>query len=119
MINRCTNPNVINYHNYGGRGIRIYGGWRYSFRRFRDWALANGYCDDLTIERIDINGDYRSSNCCWIPPGMQGRNTRKTAWVTAWGRPRRQSLGPRMLAARRATGLCGGDSPMCDVAHPR
>jgi hypothetical protein len=85
MLTRCYNPNVANYHRYGGRGIKVYSGWRYCFRRFQTWALANGYRDDLSIERIDNDGDYSPSNCTWIPMNLQGRNTRRTRRLTAWG----------------------------------
>jgi hypothetical protein len=85
MLKRCRNPNCDDYHNYGGRGIKVYSGWRFSFRRFRDWALSHDYRDDLTIERKDVNGDYEPSNCTWIPKNQMARNTRKTVRLTAWG----------------------------------
>lgn len=85
MLDRCYNPNSHRYHRYGGRGIRVCGAWRYYFPRFRSWALANGYRDDLSIERIDNDGDYSPSNCTWIPMNEQGRNTWRTRSLTAWG----------------------------------
>jgi hypothetical protein len=56
-----------------------------SFLPFRDWALANGYADNLTIERMDPYGDYAPGNCTWIPKAEQSLNTRKNPrdWTTS------------------------------------
>lgn len=59
--------------------------WRHSYEIFRDWGLANGYRDDLTIERVDVNGNYSPYNCTWIPLPDQRQNTRLTHWITAFG----------------------------------
>lgn len=84
IVRRCYDENSKSYKDYGGRGIKIYQGWKYSFRRFHAWALANGYRDDLTIERIDNNGNYEPTNCTWIPKAQQYRNQQKTRRITAW-----------------------------------
>ena len=75
---RCFNPNTPSYKYYGMRGITMCDEWKNSYTSFRDWALANGYADNLSIERVDVNGDYCPENCIWIPAKDQSRNRRNT-----------------------------------------
>lgn len=73
MRDRCYNQNNKKYCNYGGRGISICDEWR-SYHGFRCWALENGYADDLSIDRIDVSGDYEPSNCRWTNSITQSNN---------------------------------------------
>ena len=76
MKSRCYNANNPNYHNYGGRGIKVCDAWRNSSDAFVVWALSNGYKDELSIGRIDVNGDYEPSNCRWVDAKIQCNNRR-------------------------------------------
>lgn len=81
MKNRCNNPNECGYKNYGGRGITYCNEWE-TYPPFRTWALENGYSDDLTIDRINVNGNYEPSNCRWVNMKTQSNNTRRNIYVT-------------------------------------
>lgn len=81
--NRC-NPNHKHTGGYGKRGIKVCEEWK-NYVTFAKWARENGYADDLTIERIDVNGDYAPENCKWIKLEKQARNRRTTRWVVYKG----------------------------------
>lgn len=83
MIERCNNPNCKQYRYYGAEGKKVCDEWlgTEGFIRFYEWAKANGYSEDLTIERKNVNLGYSPENCCWIPRNEQSNNTRKTVRI--------------------------------------
>lgn len=76
MKQRCYYPKHKDYHNYGGRGIIVCDEWLTDFKAFYDWSMSNGYRDDLTIDRKDVNGNYEPSNCRWATWRDQRLNQR-------------------------------------------
>lgn len=66
MKARCYNINEAKYPLYGGRGITVCNEWK-DYLIFKEWALANGYTDELTIDRVNVNGNYTPANCKFIP----------------------------------------------------
>lgn len=82
---RCYNKISEAYENYGGRGITMCKEWLEDFLVFKEWALNNNYSDKLSIERIDVNGNYCPENCKWIPLKEQSRNKRNNIWITLNG----------------------------------
>ena len=85
MKTRCLNENFPSYIGYGGRGIKICEDWVNSFSAFREWAVGNGYEDNLEIDRSDNNGDYEPYNCKWVTPKMNSNNKRNNHLLTVFG----------------------------------
>jgi hypothetical protein len=73
---RTLNLKCNDYPNYGGRGITICDEWKNDFKSFYDWAMSNGYSDELSIDRIDNDEGYFPENCRWTTQTIQRRNTR-------------------------------------------
>lgn len=92
---RCYNKNTDHWERYGARGITVCDEWRNNYEAFRDWALENGYTDELTLDRKDWNGNYEPSNCRWVTNAEQQRNKSnnkryafngKTQLLSQWAR---------------------------------
>ena len=81
LIMRCENKKIPLYKRDGGRGISVCKEW-HNFEAFYKWAMENGYRDDLTIDRIDYNGNYEPSNCRWTDNITQANNTRRNFYIT-------------------------------------
>lgn len=86
MKGRCITTSNHKYKNYGGRGITICEEWLNDFQAFYDWAMANGYSDDLSIDRIDVNGNYEPSNCRWTDAKTQMNNMTTNRLITYNGK---------------------------------
>lgn len=86
MRQRCNSPQHKDYPNYGAKGISVCEAWRNDFMAFREWALSNGYADNLTIDRIDGNGNYEPSNCRWVSSQKQAINRRSTILIEYKGK---------------------------------
>lgn len=85
MKTRCHNPNYSLYHRYGGRGIKVCSEWDKSYSAFREWAFSSGYSDELSLDRIDNDGDYCPENCKWSTNVEQANNRRTNRMVTFRG----------------------------------
>jgi hypothetical protein len=85
MKERCSNPNCESYHYYGGRGINVCNEWRNDFLSFHKWAYENGYKKDLSIDRIDNNGNYCPENCKWSTSKEQANNKRNNILISYEG----------------------------------
>lgn len=95
MRSRCKNPNTTKYEIYGGKGVRVCKKWDENFVSFYEWSMANGYEKNLTIDRIDSDGDYEPDNCRWVDYKTQNNNLKsnhtltykgKTLSIYAWAR---------------------------------
>ena len=81
MKERCFRKKHMHYKSYGGRGITVCNKWL-EFPEFYKWALSAGYADDLTIDRVDTNGNYCPDNCRWVTQMEQMNNTRFNIYVS-------------------------------------
>lgn len=81
MKQRCTDKNSKSFKYYGGRGIKVCDEWKKDYLSFKKWALNSGYSESLSIERINVNGNYEPSNCSWITVKKQAQNKQNTVWI--------------------------------------
>lgn len=97
MRKRCYNKNSSNYSNYGARGITVCAEWNDSYEAFRDWSIENGYADNLSIDRIDVDGNYEPCNCRWVTGDVQANNRRNTVYYTYEGQTKSLAEWARLL----------------------
>lgn len=85
MRHRCYNKNLRNFHRYGGRGITVCKEWQKDFNTFYNWAMSNGWKQGLTLERINNNGNYEPTNCCFVTRKQQAQNRSTCLYLEAFG----------------------------------
>ena len=83
---RCASPKNSKYYAYGKRGIKVCDEWFNDFLSFKEWSLKNGYAPNLSIDRIDNNGNYEPTNCRWVSRKTQQRNRRNCVYITYDGK---------------------------------
>lgn len=105
MESRCYCKKYSGYQDYGGRGITVCSEWRgkTGFLNFYEWSLKNGYKDNLSIDRLDVNGNYEPSNCRWATRKEQSNNTRKNVLIEYKGKSQTLARWARELGINRKT----------------
>ena len=86
MKQRCYNQNKWDYKYYGGKGVKVCDEWRHNFLAFENWAILNGYTNNLTLDRIDVNKNYEPSNCRWVDVKTQANNKSNNHFLTYRGK---------------------------------
>ena len=82
MLNRCYDPNNASYKHYNGKGIEVCTEWKYSFENFLRWSIEHGWSYNLSLDRIDNDGDYLPKNCRWATSKVQARNRSTCIYLT-------------------------------------
>lgn len=100
---RCYNKKNKYYYNYGGRGIKICDEWKNNFLEFYNWAIKNGYNNTLSIDRIDVNGNYEPANCRWVTIKENSNNKRNNHFELYNGEIHTVSEWARILKINRST----------------
>lgn len=99
ILQRCNNPKTKSYKHYGGRGIKcLFKDWEH----FREWSMSNGYNEGLSIDRIDVNGNYEPSNCRWTTQDIQANNKRPRTGMDIF-----IEYEGKMLNLYQVSNLCG------------
>lgn len=113
MRRRCHLATDSAYHEYGARGIVVCDDWNRSFEAFKSWAMTHGYSDNLSIDRIDNNGNYTPDNCRWVDCVAQANNRRSNRILTHNGESHTVTEWARILGKNPKTlftRLYSGDS---------
>lgn len=85
MKSRCYNSNDHNFLHYGAKGIEVCEEWTQDFQSFYGWSMSHGYKEDLSIDRIDVNGNYEPNNCRWVTMKVQQNNRSNNHLITCSG----------------------------------
>ena len=100
---RCYNRNETAYKNYGARGIVVCDEWLDDFMNFYNWSTENGYNNSLTIDRINVDGDYEPNNCRWVTMKEQQNNRRNNVYLTCHGKTQTMSQWADELGIKKCT----------------
>lgn len=103
MKRRCYQKQNKRWKDYGGRGIKVCAEWLNNFQAFFDWSVANGYADNLTIDRIDMDGDYSPDNCRWADKFLQANNRSNNHYITYHGETKTMMEWSRYLNINYST----------------
>lgn len=103
MRARCRNSQNTAYKHYGARGISVCAEWDRSYSCFRSWALSHGYDDSLSIDRIDVDGNYCPENCRWVDWDTQCYNKTNTRYLTYKGETKPLGTWARLKGMSRNT----------------
>lgn len=103
MKSRCYDERNASYKHYGGRGISVCDEWRLSYETFKAWAIQTGYSDNLTLDRISVNGNYEPSNCRWATWEEQENNKTTNVCVEYLGEKHTISEWAKLLMVKPDT----------------
>ena len=96
MKNRCLNKNNKRFKSYGGRNVLLFEKW-HNYVEFHNWAINNGYSENLTIDRINVNGNYEPLNCKWSTQKEQANNRTTNIYITFKGKTHTMQQWSEML----------------------
>lgn len=103
MKTRCFTKSYYLYELYGGRGITVCEEWKNDFLSFYTWSMSHGYSENLTLDRIDNNGNYSPENCRWTTMKEQASNRRSNHLLTLNGETKTISEWSKVVGIERRT----------------
>ena len=103
MKERCYLPTNKRFEHYGGRGIKVCDEWKDDFVAFFEWSIRNGYEEGLSIDRINVDGNYEPNNCRWITMDEQSRNKTSNILLTYNGKTQCIAEWSREVGIKEAT----------------
>lgn len=104
MKQRCS-PSCPKHEKkrYYERGIRVCEEWEKDFEKFKEWALQNGYADNLSIDRINNDGNYCPENCRWETNKNQSNNRSVTKYIEYNGEVRPMAIWSELMGIPYST----------------
>ena len=103
MLTRCYAPKTHAFEHYGGRGITVCEEWRNDFMAFYTWSMNHGYKDNLSIDRLNVDGNYEPGNCRWATMKQQANNKRNSKRIRYMGRIANMSELSKQFGIARTT----------------